>query len=532
MKHPMAERPPTTYDEVPYPAQPFSETHPNTMAMVAQLFGMTPAPVADCRVLELGCGSGLNIIPMAAMFPASRFIGIDLSSRQIAEGQEAIDALGLTNIELRPMSLMELGHDFGQFDYLIGHGIFSWVPAEAQEKILEIAARNLPPQGVAYISYNCLPGWSFKRVIREMILYHVARFADTAKRIEQARAFVDHLAMGTVVTDSPYARLLKEEADNIRRMSDSYVFHEYLEEVNQPLYFHEFARRAATHGLQFLWEAYQGDPGNYLRDDVKQTLERLSTDVIRREQNIDFLINRRFRRSLLCHEHVALDRTVPAQRMMSGFWFVGTARPTSARVDLRPGARETFVGPGGESIVMDNAVGKATLACLNDASPRALCFEELCDVVQARLEEAKAVGPIARDDLRREVAAALRHCVWPRLVELQAHPMTVSNGVSEHPRANPVAMYQAKSSDRVTNLRHESVTLTPFERQVLPLLDGQRDRAALLDVLTGRTQTEQMPIVGDGRPVAHHESLRSMLAEQLDASLKLLASRGVLEPPG
>ncbi len=99
----MSDEPQTSYDEVPYASHAFPQTHPNTMATVATLFGMTPAPVTNCRVLELGCAAGFNIIPMAAALPDSRFVGVDLSSRQVAEGQEAIKALGLTNVELRQL---------------------------------------------------------------------------------------------------------------------------------------------------------------------------------------------------------------------------------------------------------------------------------------------------------------------------------------------------------------------------------------------------------------------------------------------
>ena len=212
----MSEQIQANYDEVPYDSLAFPQTHPGTIATVATLFGMTPAPVTNCRVLELGCAAGFNIIPMAATLPDSRFVGVDLSARQVAEGQEAIKVAGLTNIELRPMSIMDVGDDFGRFDYIICHGVFSWVPAEVREKILEIAARNLAPQGVAYVSYNCFPGWHLAGMIREMMLYHTQRFPEPAKRIQQARAFLDYLAMGTLDPNSSYARLLKEEADLLR----------------------------------------------------------------------------------------------------------------------------------------------------------------------------------------------------------------------------------------------------------------------------------------------------------------------------
>ena len=334
------------YDEVPYDSQAFPQTHPGRMATVAALFGMTPAPVTGCRVLELGCAAGFNIIPMAAALPDSRFVGVDLSPRQVAEGQEAIRSLGLANIELRRMDIMDVGDDLGPVDYLICHGVYSWVPAEVREKILEIAARNLAPQGVAFVSYNCFPGWHLAGVIRDMMIYHTGRFPEAAKRIEQARAFLDYLAMGTLDPDSSYARLLKEEAELLRRTPKNYVFHEHLEVVNQPFYFHQFADRVAAHGLQYIWESYSRDPAGKLRNEAKETLDRLSTDLIRREQYIDFLINRRFRTSLLCHDDVALDRGLPPERLMSGFRFAGVARPESSRVDIGSPAKETFRAPG------------------------------------------------------------------------------------------------------------------------------------------------------------------------------------------
>ena len=482
------------YDEVPYDSLAFPQTHPGRMATVAALFGMTPAPVTHCRVLELGCAAGFNIIPMAATLPDSRFVGVDLSSRQVAEGQEAIRSLGLTNIELRPMNIMDVGDDFGQFDYLICHGVYSWVPAEVREKILEIAARNLAPQGVAFVSYNCFPGWHIAGVIRDMMLYHTRCFPEPAKRIEQARAFLDYLAMGTLDPKSSYARLLKEEAELLRQTPKNYVFHEHLEDVNQPFYFHQFADRVAAHGLQYIWESYFGDRAGRLRNEAKGTLDRLSSDLIRREQNIDFLINRRFRMSLLCHGDVALDRSLPPQRLMSGFLFTGVALPESSRVDIGSPAKESFRAPEGEVITVDHPICKAALACLHESIPQVLSFDELCDAVRARLEGAMDIVPLPDDQLRPAIAELLRECVWPRLVAIDVHPRAANTRVSERPVASPVARYQAKSSNHVANLRHENIALSPTDRHILKLLDGQRDRAALMDALVDMAQAGQIQI--------------------------------------
>src|SRR5262245_58637378 len=174
----MSEVPATSYDEIPYSNTAFSYTHPDCLATVAALYGLTPPPVDRCRVLELGCGRGGNLIPMALALPDSRFLGIDLSARQIASGQEMVTALGLANIELRPFSILDVDESFGLFDYIICHGVYSWVPAEVQDKILAICARNLAPNGVAYVSYNTYPGWHQRGTVREMLCYHVQQFRE------------------------------------------------------------------------------------------------------------------------------------------------------------------------------------------------------------------------------------------------------------------------------------------------------------------------------------------------------------------
>src|SRR5216684_1854115 len=132
---------PYSYDEVPYHSFPFADSHPDRL-------------------------------PTAELYPQGRFIGIDLSERQIAAGQQAVTAVGLTNLELRQASILDVDASWGQFDYVIAHGVFSWVPEPVQDKILSICHTNLQPNGIAYISYNTLPGWHMRGMIRDMMRYH------------------------------------------------------------------------------------------------------------------------------------------------------------------------------------------------------------------------------------------------------------------------------------------------------------------------------------------------------------------------
>ena len=164
--------PATSYDALPYQSLPFPQAHPDRLAGIATLLGLKPPAVETARVLELGAAAGGHLIPMAEQLPRGSFLGVDLSARQVADGQETIRALGLTNVELRPADLTGVDESFGTFDYILAHGVYSWVPEAVRDHLLRACRRNLAPNGVAYVSYNTLPGWSMRGMIRQMMAFH------------------------------------------------------------------------------------------------------------------------------------------------------------------------------------------------------------------------------------------------------------------------------------------------------------------------------------------------------------------------
>ncbi len=155
---------------------------------------MTPAPIEKCRVLELGCAQGGNLIPMAFNLPECEFLGVDLSPNQIAAGCEMISAVDLKNITLKQVNLLDFNESEGIFDYIISHGVYSWIPENVQEKIFHICRTQLNPQGIAYISYNTFPGWKMKGMIRDMMLYHSSGIKDPETKANQARALIAFLS--------------------------------------------------------------------------------------------------------------------------------------------------------------------------------------------------------------------------------------------------------------------------------------------------------------------------------------------------
>ena len=97
---PLLKQTASSYDEIPYPSHPFEATHPDHLYTMARLFCLKPTLPDNASILELGCASGGNIIPLAVQMPNARIVGVDFSSKQIAEGQTTVDNLGLKNIRL------------------------------------------------------------------------------------------------------------------------------------------------------------------------------------------------------------------------------------------------------------------------------------------------------------------------------------------------------------------------------------------------------------------------------------------------
>lgn len=505
----------SAYDELPYEARPFPQTHPDRLATIAVLFGMRPAPTTSCRVLELGCASGGNLIPMAEQLPGSQFLGIDLSSRQIADGQAIIGALGLRNVTLRQEDLLAFDAAGATFDYVMCHGVYSWVPAAVQEKILDICARHLAPQGVAFISYNTYPGWAPRRALREMMIYHARDRGVPADQVAQGRALAEFLAHAAGTGGNVYGRMLQEEVRRLQTYTDSQMFHEYLEEENQPVYFHDFAARAQRYGLQYLGDAEASTmfTRNFPKP-VAETLDRLGTDVIRAEQYVDFVLGRAFRQTLLCRGDVTLQRVLSPERVV-GLHVASAARP-------RPNtgaAPTTFEVPEGPTFTPSHPFVAAAFHHLAQTWRQSVSFDDLCAIASRKAPSATGCDLLAADVLVGYTAKAL---------ELRTAPADFVRVATAKPAASALARYQAQRAQTVTNRRHEAVILDDLALRVLSLLDGERDRAALVETLVGMASTGAMRVEHSGQVLLDPAALRTVLTPALDLALATLAQSALL----
>lgn len=465
----------SSYDEVPYPSRPQRQTHPDHLATIALLFGFAATNIERCRVLEIGCATGGNLIPMAASYPASEFVGIDLSPAQIREGAADVEALGLRNIRLNAMDVMDFEASFGAFDYIIAHGVYSWVPPAVQDRILALCAAQLTPSGIAIVSYNTLPGWRMLTIIRDAMLQQTTGIADAKTRVARARATLEFLSDSVQGDDSAYGRLLRVAAENLRQKDDYYILHEYLEEVNEPIYFREFIARAERHRLRYLGEAdLKIMLTTGLSAATAQTLNRIAPDLLGREQMLDFMRNRTFRQTMLIRDGPPLDRRVSPERVKS-LWISAPLRSSGPASDIRSDNAVEFLLPDGRGLEARYPICKAALAILAERWPLAVSFEKL-------FAEAEGVlGESPRDDARERdvLATEIMRCFLAEALELHFGPSPLVLAPGQHPEACAVARLHASRNAHAANRRHELVALDDSIRALLPLLDGKRSRTEI-----------------------------------------------------
>jgi methyltransferase-like protein/SAM-dependent methyltransferase len=528
MTAPPADELVTSYDALPYESHPYSATHPDHLATMAQLFGMSPPDVDSARVLELGCAAGGNLIPLAVAIPGATFLGVDLSKRQLADGWKVIESLGLKNVELRHKSILDVGPDDGEFDYILCHGVFSWVGRDVQEKIFDICEKQLSPQGVAYISYNTNPGWYLRGMVRQMMCFHARQFEDPQSQIQQARALLDFLINAGSAGDETYHALLRRELEIIRGRRDSYLYHEHLEDVNDPLFFFEFVERAEQHNLRYLAESQFSEMvAANCGSHVDKTLRELNAGLIHTEQYLDFLRNRTFRRTLLCRHEITPQRQIGRQQLF-GLYVATDLRPEEGALNLSSFDELSFRSGGGPTVTVTKPIHKAALLGLGRIYPEMVKFDELSSFAHNELGKVLVRDAESHQQDLGDLAGLVLELFAKDLIALQNRPPRSATKPGDRPAASPLARHQAAAGDQyVTTLAHGMMQLNDLTKRLLPLLDGTRDRKALCEFLEG--------LAADGTIVIEQYGVRQdpqqrpeLLERLLDQELQSLARNGVL----
>lgn len=454
----------STYDELPYEDFAFFHTHPSNLAAVATLCGLATPPVATCSVLELGCGAGFNLLAMSESLPDAHLVGVDLSRRQIEAGRGMAVRVGAANVDLRVGDVAALDGALGKFDFIVAHGLLSWVPAAVREAIFHTCRRHLRPDGIAYLSYNAYPGWHLRGVLLEALQFHADLPGTPIERVRHARAALERMAGEIAEQDSDYARVLRREIDALREDGDAYVFHEFLESDNHPLRFSAFAALAAASGLRYFGEARYGMSAAAQRGAMRRALDAVSPDPLRQEQYHDLLRNRYFRQSLLCHQ----DRQ-PATRPPPGALDMLAIASKVERLAASADAPPEYRLHDGSIMRTDNPLFAAILGRLSQTWPCAARVPDLIEGVDADMAGVAMPPGAARSDVIREGILVGYIMGW---WHLHAHLPAAQLLPGERPRASALARLCATGGATTTNLLHLPVDLDPAQRAMLVRLDG------------------------------------------------------------
>ena len=507
------------YEALPYPSLPFAYSQPSRLAALAALFGLTVPDANIARVLELGCASGGNIIPLAARYPHARFIGVDLSHRHIGDGRKRIAALALSNVELRQADFTRIDFGSEQFDYLICHGVFSWVPKDAQDAIFRICGDALAPNGVAALSYNVLPGWHLRNIVRDICIHHVGLGASPRAKVANARRALELIA-GSLKDATPYGLLIRDEAKRLATRPAAYIMGEFLAVDNTPCYFQEFVERIKHFNMTYLCEG-----------DLNASIPEIQDPEIRRrnrslagshhlalEQCIDFFTGRTFRRSILVRSeqsrYIKRNRSFDRLRSLHFASVAGGHTPNDKfRRELTP-----------PKPLIDEI-----LRILTKAYPETIVFEQLISAVITRVPDAATEA----------ISCALFGLVLAGQVTASTLPARVGRANMAQVRIWPVARLEAAQKQPwVTSLNHTPVPLQGLPIALLPHLDGSKDRnvlrplivRALLDgsIETGTDISRRQ--VGELEAAADHYLARALV--QLENQALLEPQLGQIESPG
>ena len=452
-----------SYDELPYDSLPLPETQPDFLAAIAHLHGFDAPDPRRARILELGCSQGGNLIPLAWRWPESECVGVELSRVQAESGAAFISELGANNVRILHGDLADLPAALGEFDYIIAHGVYSWVPPSVQQALLDVCRRHLSAAGVAYVSFNVKAGWDELQPLRAALLERTPADVPAPQRYQQALRVLDELA--TEWTDP----VLLREIAFLKSAAPSYLFHEYLAEVNDARTFDLFATELEAHGLRYIGEASPRHAVVELEDAWGLAPEGMTGRWLDAEAALDAAHTIRFRRALIARADAPCAQPAQAQALNSLAFYADLR--CDDEIDLKEPSEQSFINPAGRALPVSQPVMKAAMMALSLSYPAALPYATL------RTTASQIMAGFGVECLPDE--AAFQRELFPLVMahgvmsSVHAGPDDVTLG--EYPCAHALSRLQAKSPGWVvSSVRHVAMDLDAYARMLLGLLDGTR----------------------------------------------------------
>ena len=443
----------TPYDEVAYPTAIFNQTQPDRLATIARLAGLDPPSIATARVLEIGAGDGMNLLALATAYPQAQFTGFDLAATAIARGRHWLAKTGIANVTLEVMDILEAVDRLdGEFDYIVAHGVYAWVPPQVREATMALIGKKLSKDGVAFVSYNAMPGGHIRLALRDALNFALAGVPE-AERQEAARGHLSVLAEPTDAQENPAQIAFRDAAKHTLEKAWAVLCHDELGPCFFPQSLSEVTAEATANGLKFLGDADRERIGDvFLPDDVAIE-DDADAQTVRILQAGDYREFRFFRQTLLVRDHAAIARRL--DHIALGQLFVSTR---CVQTDDGKFRQERNVFEITDALLAE-AMGKMIAAY-----PRRFRVDDLVDTPERR--------------------AAIFQLFNVGLIDLGTVQAPHALSVSERPTTSPLIRQMiAQELSVVCRLDQRLLAVPEFgPRHVLAHLDGTRDRAALAEV--------------------------------------------------
>ncbi|WP_338289612.1 class I SAM-dependent methyltransferase [Luteolibacter sp. LG18] len=450
------------YQSHSYPAMSHPACDPATTAVAAKLAGLTVPPPSCARILEIGCSSGHNLLPLAQRWPDSQFIGIDFSPAAIQQARETARLAGIENIEFHEADLRNYDPGEDGFDFILAHGFYSWVPADIRQALVDFCARHLTAEGIATISYNTLPGWKQRQTVVDLVRQLAAR--PVAGTIGQDPAGILAYLATIPAGDSPDAVQLNSVLhDMFAKSADILAFDDF-GPVNHPVTFTGFISHTHAAGLRYLGESelHANFPLS-LPPGAAEALAPLAGDPLMLQQTIDVLTNRTFRSSLLCRADAPVDTRLTTATALH---FAVRGLHTFERT---PQGGRLVDHEGKEQGQFEHPLAVAFFSALAATSPEAVPMQEILERVAA-IPAAQFDPTVSLPPIARLVMDAARQ----KLIELRIEPVRFDGSIPRTPKFDTLRQLAVQRQQALVDIYHAPCTVPDSRRTVVRAMDGTR----------------------------------------------------------
>lgn len=478
------------YESRGYPAMSHPSTDPALTAVSAKLAGLSTAPPAGSRVLEIGCSSGHNLLHLAARWPDARFTGIDLSAPAIHEAQATAGKARLANIRFLQADLTAFDPGDESYDFIIAHGVYSWVPPEVRSALLEFCARHLATDGIATLSFNTLPGWALRKPLVELTNLLLTRpAADTMGHAPEN--ILSYLA-ASIKGDTPYGGHLMASLNDMLAKGPELLPFDDFGPFCEPSTFLDFVALSVGHGLRYLGESQipENLPSS-LTAETLEALKPLERDPLMLQQTIDVLTGRTFRSALLCRADAPVQARVTTASLLQ------LSARTTHTGERSGDALRLFDPSGREAVTLTQPLAVAFFEALLAAAPECPTVRELMEAMAAK----SGVDPGSETGLPA-LAGLVFDSARKGLIELRIEPVRFGTGIPARPQLSPLNLLAAERNQPLVDRYLSPCTFRESHQPVLACLDGTRDLEAL------------RVIAGENRPKLDLEVWLSHLARR------------------